>query len=119
MFQPKIMHYSLLIIHYSLFTIHYSLNTCVGRRRPRRPILRRNYPKNYSSFIIHYSLFIKYICRASAPTPTHSTKKLPKKIIHHSLFIIHYSLNTCVRRHRPRRPVLRRNHPKKLLIIHY
>ena len=52
MFQPKIMHYSLLIIHYSLII-------CVGRRRPRRPALQRNHQKkiiNYSLLIIHYSL---------------------------------------------------------------
>ena len=39
---------------------------------------------------------------------------IPKK-----LFIINHSLNVCVGRRRPRRPALQRNHPKKLLIIHY
>ena len=56
MFQPKIMHYSLLIIHYSLII-------CVGRRRDiSDPFCEAIPAKNYSSFIINYSLFIKYMC---------------------------------------------------------
>ena len=60
MFQPKIMHYSLLIIHYSLII-------CVGRRRPRRPVLQRNHPKEL--LIIHYSL---NVCERGIPNGTYA-----------------------------------------------
>ena len=53
--------------------------------------------QNHALFIINYSLFTNNMCRVSAPTPTHSMKKSPERIINYSLLMIHHSLNVCER----------------------